>query len=570
MALIYYHVDWPGDDPMNQDNPTEVNTQATLYGVNDPNTGGVPWSQLDGVHSSSTPTQTNINTNYAVTSPFTISMIHEVSNGVIAVKMVIKKTATTTGTYAAKIAVIEENMNYQGTYGTADHINVFKKFLPDPNGMTLPTMAVGDSVVYIKSWTYANVDNSANLAAVGYIQDASSKAVQQAGMSTAGAIPASADFAASMTKLACVSSQISFSDQSYKATSWLWDFGDGSTSTLQNPTHTYSASGNYTVTLKINNNSAYTTTKTNFISVTVPTAPSTTGGSGNVGSTVTLSASGSGVLKWYTAQTGGTAIAKGNSYTTPPLSTTTNYYVEDVIGNAVQSVGMTAKGTAGGYYTAAARQGLTFDTYTPVTIKSVTVYEQTAGTRTIWLRNSNGTYLDSVKTSVSTGTQSVTLNFHVPAGTGYVLGAGVSNYFWRETSGPAYPYTLANVLSVTGSTAGSSYYYYFYNWQVQSDSCISPRAIVTADILTGIEDYSKNIITVYPNPNNGSFTVSIDNPEKYNELSISNVVGQTIISENLVNNKYEKTFDFSDLPKGIYMIKLSGENTNFYKKIIIR
>ncbi len=31
--------------------------------------------------------------------------------------------------------------------------------------------------------------------------------------------------------------------------SWLWDFGDGSTSTLENPTHTYSIKGTFTVTL---------------------------------------------------------------------------------------------------------------------------------------------------------------------------------------------------------------------------------------------------------------------------------------------------------------------------------
>ena len=32
-------------------------------------------------------------------------------------------------------------------------------------------------------------------------------------------------------------------------TSWTWDFGDGNSSSLQNPSHTYAANGNYTVTL---------------------------------------------------------------------------------------------------------------------------------------------------------------------------------------------------------------------------------------------------------------------------------------------------------------------------------
>lgn len=40
-----------------------------------------------------------------------------------------------------------------------------------------------------------------------------------------------------------------FIDQSVSATSWAWDFGDGATSTMQNPLHTYIAQGVYTVTL---------------------------------------------------------------------------------------------------------------------------------------------------------------------------------------------------------------------------------------------------------------------------------------------------------------------------------
>lgn len=36
-------------------------------------------------------------------------------------------------------------------------------------------------------------------------------------------------------------------------TSWLWDFGDGTTSTLQNPTHTYTSIGTYNVTLTASN-----------------------------------------------------------------------------------------------------------------------------------------------------------------------------------------------------------------------------------------------------------------------------------------------------------------------------
>jgi gliding motility-associated-like protein len=46
---------------------------------------------------------------------------------------------------------------------------------------------------------------------------------------------------------------VSFKDNSTGATSYLWNFGDGDTSTLQNPTHTYTAKGNFTVTLIVTN-----------------------------------------------------------------------------------------------------------------------------------------------------------------------------------------------------------------------------------------------------------------------------------------------------------------------------
>ena len=62
---------------------------------------------------------------------------------------------------------------------------------------------------------------------------------------------------------------VNFSDQSTgQISSWLWDFGDGETSTEQNPSHTYEAEGKYTVTLTINGPSGESTKrKSNYIVV---------------------------------------------------------------------------------------------------------------------------------------------------------------------------------------------------------------------------------------------------------------------------------------------------------------
>lgn len=60
-----------------------------------------------------------------------------------------------------------------------------------------------------------------------------------------------ADFG-SDTTIGCIPKKIFFSDSSVFASTWLWNFGDGGTSTLQNPNHNYTDTGRYTVTLIIN------------------------------------------------------------------------------------------------------------------------------------------------------------------------------------------------------------------------------------------------------------------------------------------------------------------------------
>ena len=60
---------------------------------------------------------------------------------------------------------------------------------------------------------------------------------------------------------------VQFTDTSTGSpTSWAWDFGDGTTSTAQNPSHTYAAAGTYSVTLTATNAlGANTATKTDLI-----------------------------------------------------------------------------------------------------------------------------------------------------------------------------------------------------------------------------------------------------------------------------------------------------------------
>ncbi|MAB80321.1 MAG: hypothetical protein CMJ89_13285 [Planctomycetes bacterium] len=67
---------------------------------------------------------------------------------------------------------------------------------------------------------------------------------------------------------------VSFMDRSSGgATSWNWDFGDGSTSTLQNPTHSFSAVGTYTISLTADGTSGTDTRVRTDLIVVNPVGP---------------------------------------------------------------------------------------------------------------------------------------------------------------------------------------------------------------------------------------------------------------------------------------------------------
>ncbi len=103
------------------------------------------------------------------------------------------------------------------------------------------------------------------------------------GLFCGAATAATAGFTANITE-GVMPLSVAFANQSINATSWQWNFGDGSSnSTEQNPIHTYTSANTYTVSLTVTDpdGTLDTETKENYITVSAP-AESTAAFDGNV------------------------------------------------------------------------------------------------------------------------------------------------------------------------------------------------------------------------------------------------------------------------------------------------
>ncbi|MDQ3200118.1 MAG: PKD domain-containing protein, partial [Verrucomicrobiota bacterium] len=81
---------------------------------------------------------------------------------------------------------------------------------------------------------------------------------------------AGADKKAGDTPLTVNFSSAGSTDLDGVISSYVWDFGDGATATVANPSHTYTAPGKYVVTLKVTDNLGAMTSNTVQVNVTAP------------------------------------------------------------------------------------------------------------------------------------------------------------------------------------------------------------------------------------------------------------------------------------------------------------
>lgn len=215
---------------------------------------------------------------------------------------------------------------------------------------------------------------------------------------------------------------------------------------------------------------------------------------------------------WYDALAATSSIATGSSTTSTDIPSNNTYYVSS---GTRGSVGLTSKNLfSGGDYQANGGNYMLYTAQVPVILESVRLFTKYPGTVTIIaadLSNITSTGYSYLPLSSQTinvystnpnpvaGASTATaadaadtgnvfyVNMLLPAGSHAIIVTASNATIFRNNTvtGTSYPYTLPNVISITGNSASSnSYYYYLYDMKVRTSDCLSDRTAVVATVPT--------------------------------------------------------------------------------------
>jgi hypothetical protein len=94
-----------------------------------------------------------------------------------------------------------------------------------------------------------------------------------------------------------------------------------------------------------------------------------------------------------------------------------------------------------------------------------------------------------------------------------------------------------------------------------SNGCGSPNSIA--------KKFNDRSVELYPNPNNGNFTLNVKNSNIKNAtISIFNVLGENVKNINLTNINSTQ-IDLSEFGIGAYYLQVTAENNTITKKVFV-
>ncbi|MBL0145576.1 MAG: PKD domain-containing protein [Chitinophagaceae bacterium] len=275
-ATTPVHADFTNTQPTNCSLPSLINFQNLSTGSG---TLNYLWNFGDG----NTSTQQNPSHNYTTAGSYTVTLI--VTNNFGCTDTLIKPNAVVIGS-------IQPSFTGPSTVCVNNVANFINTTLPIPasavwyfgDGGTATT--VNASHIY----TAAGFYTVKMIAGLGNCIDSISLPIQILDKPTA-------DFIGNPLSSCSAPLTVNFTNQSLNGNTFLWNFGDGNTSTAASPSHTYIANGAYTVMLITTNNLGCSDTivKTNYVNdgnTSTSANPTHTFGLGTFDITLTITTAG--------------------------------------------------------------------------------------------------------------------------------------------------------------------------------------------------------------------------------------------------------------------------------------
>lgn len=369
----------------------------------------------------------------------------------------------------------------------------------------------------------------------------------------------------------CQGSQVTLTSSA--TTGNQWSSGAGTSQSIS-----VNTAGTYTVTI-IGACATFTSAPVVVDVLAAPVAPVSSDANIPYNTTANLTATGTNVV-WYDAGTGGNLVGNGNNWTTPALIANTSYWCADqnIYGGVITYGAQTDKSTSGQYSNSG--NYLIFDATEDFVLKSAKVYANGAGDRSIAVVDlSTNNTIASGTFTVPTGESRVQLNFNIPIGGPYGLEITSNNpQLWRDGLGStlAYPYALSTLGTITSSsvTGGNAlnYYYFFYDWEVQSAMtvCDGPRTQV--DVTVGPQSINENDATglnAFPVPTRDALTITFGSITGAVEVDLVDITGRMVIGQH-ASNSATMIMNVASLAAGQYELRVRHANGTVLRRVDIR